>query len=183
MPLREAALAARLQIHDVLTEWTDMVVDERGLRHRPQRAVPVLANFLDSHFDWLSTHFAVGDFADELHEALSVGRCAAESTAGPRSGAVRPCATPGCSGHVVMRRSGQTDASSVELSCTAGHLWTPETGTHVVPETVPTRDAAWLAGVTEDTIRQWVRRGKLTRYGTSRRAEFDLTEVLRLISQ
>lgn len=42
---------------------------------------------------------------------------------------------------------------------------------------VPTQLAALAAGVTEATIRQWVRRGKLTRYGRPGRAEFDLDEI------
>ncbi len=46
---------------------------------------------------------------------------------------------------------------------------------------VPTELAALAAGVTTTTIRKWASRGKLTRYGTSARAEYDLDEILRLI--
>ncbi|MFD3520280.1 hypothetical protein [Streptomyces sp. NPDC058653] len=42
---------------------------------------------------------------------------------------------------------------------------------------VPTKLAALAVGVPEATIRQWVRRGKLTRYGTPGRAEFDIGEL------
>lgn len=42
---------------------------------------------------------------------------------------------------------------------------------------VPTKVAALAVGVPEATIRQWVRRGKLTRYGTPGRAEFDIKEL------
>ncbi|TXL92722.1 hypothetical protein OIE71_08570 [Streptomyces sp. NBC_01725] len=42
---------------------------------------------------------------------------------------------------------------------------------------VPTKVAALAVGVPEATIRQWVRRGKLTRYGTPGRAEFDIAEL------
>ena len=45
---------------------------------------------------------------------------------------------------------------------------------------VPTELAALAAGVGEATIRKWVSRGKLTRYGTPRRALFDLDELLDL---
>ncbi|MDT9684807.1 hypothetical protein RND61_22500 [Streptomyces sp. TRM76323] len=46
---------------------------------------------------------------------------------------------------------------------------------------VPTELAALAAGVSPATIRQWVRRGKLTRYGPPNRAEFDITELLDVI--
>jgi hypothetical protein len=46
---------------------------------------------------------------------------------------------------------------------------------------VPTELAALAAGVTEATIRKWASRGKLTRYGRPRRAEYDLDEVLSLL--
>lgn len=42
---------------------------------------------------------------------------------------------------------------------------------------IPTNVAALAAGVTEATIRKWVSRGKLTRYGTPGRAEFDIEEL------
>lgn len=43
--------------------------------------------------------------------------------------------------------------------------------------TVPTQLAAMAAGVSESTIRQWARRGKLTRYGRPGRAEYDIEEI------
>ncbi|MGW4635297.1 transcriptional regulator [Nocardia sp. NPDC004415] len=45
---------------------------------------------------------------------------------------------------------------------------------------VPTELAALAAGVEQATIRQWARRGKLTRYGTPRRARYDLSELVPL---
>ncbi|MDT3397731.1 hypothetical protein RKE29_13925 [Streptomyces sp. B1866] len=44
--------------------------------------------------------------------------------------------------------------------------------------TVPTQLAALATGVTEATIRKWASRGKITRYGTPRQAEYDLDELL-----
>jgi hypothetical protein len=44
--------------------------------------------------------------------------------------------------------------------------------------TIPTRLAALAVGVPEATIRQWARRGKLTRHGNSSRAEYDVDELL-----
>ncbi|RSM86100.1 hypothetical protein DMH04_14750 [Kibdelosporangium aridum] len=46
--------------------------------------------------------------------------------------------------------------------------------------TVPTKEAALAVGVPEATVRQWARRGKLTRYGSARRAEYCLDELTAL---
>ncbi|HEX5200104.1 MAG TPA: MerR family transcriptional regulator [Actinoplanes sp.] len=48
------------------------------------------------------------------------------------------------------------------------------------PHTVTTRLAALMLGVDVATVRQWARRGKLTRYGSPGRAEYDLAELTRL---
>lgn len=48
--------------------------------------------------------------------------------------------------------------------------------------TVPTELAALAAGVTVATIRKWASRGKLTRYGSPGRAEYDLDEIQELIA-
>ncbi|MGW1719113.1 hypothetical protein [Streptomyces sp. NPDC002156] len=45
---------------------------------------------------------------------------------------------------------------------------------------VPTSLAALALGVQEGTIRQWARRGKVTRYGTKRQALYDLSELAAL---
>ncbi|MER5786440.1 hypothetical protein ABT104_32715 [Streptomyces mobaraensis] len=43
---------------------------------------------------------------------------------------------------------------------------------------VTTELAALAAGVSPATIRKWSSRGKITRYGTTRRALYDLTEIM-----
>ncbi|MBZ4322235.1 helix-turn-helix domain-containing protein [Streptomyces huiliensis] len=43
---------------------------------------------------------------------------------------------------------------------------------------VTTELAALAAGVSPATIRKWSSRGKITRYGSSRRALYDLTEIM-----
>ncbi|MFF5440122.1 hypothetical protein [Streptomyces achromogenes] len=47
---------------------------------------------------------------------------------------------------------------------------------------VPTELAALAAGVTEATIRKWASRGKITRYGSPRRAQYDLDELIALVA-
>jgi hypothetical protein len=53
----------------------------------------------------------------------------------------------------------------------------PGAGRRVRRTTVPTKVAAIAVGVAEATIRQWARRGRLTRYGTPGRAEYDIEEL------
>lgn len=48
--------------------------------------------------------------------------------------------------------------------------------------TVPTELAALAAGVAVATIRKWASRGKLTRYGSPARAEYDLNELHELMA-
>ncbi|MFI1831344.1 hypothetical protein ACH41E_33595 [Streptomyces sp. NPDC020412] len=48
---------------------------------------------------------------------------------------------------------------------------------------VPTNVAALAAGVSEATIRKWVSRGKLTRYGIPGRSEFDIQELTEIALQ
>lgn len=58
------------------------------------------------------------------------------------------------------------------------HAITPVPRGHV---TVPTELAALATGVAAATIRKWASRGKLTRYGSPRRAEYDLDELRALM--
>jgi hypothetical protein len=48
---------------------------------------------------------------------------------------------------------------------------------------LPTRLAAAIMGVTETTVRKWASRGRLTRYGSPRRAEYDLDELAVLVAE
>ncbi len=49
---------------------------------------------------------------------------------------------------------------------------------------VPTKVAALAVGVSEATIRKWVSRGKITRYGApNRRSEFDIDELTQIALQ
>ena len=46
--------------------------------------------------------------------------------------------------------------------------------------TIPTELGALATGVTPATVRKWASRGKLTRYGSAGRAEYDLNELYEL---
>ena len=65
--------------------------------------------------------------------------------------------------------------------CTTPHPTTTEPGRHMTRpphhRLIPTNVAALAAGVTEATIRKWVSRGKITRYGPPGRSQFDIEEL------
>jgi hypothetical protein len=46
---------------------------------------------------------------------------------------------------------------------------------------IPTELAALAAGVSEATIRKWASRGKITRYGSPSRAQYDIDELIELV--
>lgn len=52
-----------------------------------------------------------------------------------------------------------------------------------IRRTVSTELAALAAGVSQATIRKWASRGKITRYGSPQRAEYDLNELYEIISR
>ncbi|MBR7831780.1 hypothetical protein KDL01_00825 [Actinospica durhamensis] len=53
----------------------------------------------------------------------------------------------------------------------------------VSPRTVTTELAALATGVTEATIRKWASRGALTRYGSARKAEYDIDELREILAR
>ncbi|MGV9680581.1 hypothetical protein ACWDSJ_35365 [Nocardia sp. NPDC003482] len=182
-----------MEIFDVLTSWTEMVVDERRLPTRPRRTVSDQARFLNIHLHWLAHHFAGGDFVDELDAAVTAGRHAVESMgmSVTKADGPRGCPVPDCDGSVVVHRRTSRGRQSVEVACTRGHRFNTDDSRLIgaadsgfqqsTRQMVNTKTAAWIIGVSEDVIRQWVRRGKITRYGTARKAEFDLAELLKII--
>jgi hypothetical protein len=48
------------------------------------------------------------------------------------------------------------------------------------PCMMPTQLAALATGVSEATIRKWASRGKITRYGSPGRAEYDVGELIEI---
>ncbi|WP_233528611.1 hypothetical protein [Antrihabitans stalagmiti] len=179
LPLRESALSARLEINDFLRTWSALVVDERRPQPSPGVTVGELTDFLLQHLSWVMHHFAAHDFVDELDATVKVGLAVVESIAVPQQHeAGRGCPTPECAGTVHARHRSGLGKQPVEILCTYGHRFV--TDGQEQSETVTTSVAAWAAGVSEDTLRHWVHRGQIVRHGTPRRAEFDLSEVLRV---
>lgn len=192
LPLRESALEARLQLQSVLASWADLVVDERSLLARPERTIQNLAHFIGNHLIWLAGHFAGADFADELDEAVLAGQRAVDFVAANVKRNTRQCPVAECTGTLSVQLDGNDSAGRPEILCTAGHRLSVDESVVLEqrgrtadrparpPRTVTTQVAALTIGVSEDTIRQWVRRGKITRYGTPQRAEFDVAELLQV---
>ncbi len=160
LPLRAAAFDARARILGVLASWAGLVSAEREVP-APRRTVPELARFLAAHRDWLAGHPGGADFVAELSELVA---SASEVLQEPGHTVLTGhCPIDGCQAPVRIKPSGAA------VRCEAGQ----ETG-------VPTKEAALAVGVPEATVRQWARRGKLTRYGSARRAEYCLDELTAL---
>ncbi|MFI6040975.1 hypothetical protein ACIA8C_05035 [Nocardia sp. NPDC051321] len=138
---------------------------------------------MGTQLSWLAGHFAGNDFAGELDEAVGAGRAAVELITVTAENSRWGCRVPDCDGTLHVSRDADTSGRPLEVICTNGHRLGVGREHARPSRPVPTKVAAWAAGVSEDTIRQWVRRGKITRYGTTRRAEFDLTELLQVAAR
>ncbi|WP_260478767.1 helix-turn-helix domain-containing protein [Kibdelosporangium aridum] len=176
LPLREAAFDVRARILGVLASWAGLVSAERGVP-APRRTVPELARFLAVHRDWLVDHPGGADFVDELSELVA---SAIEVLQEPGYAVLAGnCPIDGCQAPVRVQPSGAA------VGCEAGHelrpmRWLGLRARDGQRRTVPTKEAALAVGVPEATVRQWARRGKLTRYGSARRAEYCLDELTAL---
>jgi hypothetical protein len=192
----DALIDIRKAITDTLVSWSNLVADERQLSACAHALIRVerLSFFLLSHLRWLAAHPAASDFVQEVDdiysEAVSSLKSPAISSLGDHI-----CQASGCNGRLRTVLNASGTQMQIELRCEAGHSWRaeqwlslreesgpagqPQSSEHA-PRRVPTKVAAVAIGVSEATIRQWVRRGKLTRYGTGSRAEYDLDELAAL---
>ncbi|WP_327144298.1 hypothetical protein [Nocardia sp. NBC_01327] len=181
-------LEARTDITQILDSWAALVTHERAVRPPATRDVVELTRFLAVHLDWLIAHPAADDFAAEIAELTARAVDAVDTDR--YAVTPRACAMPGCAGSLTVSGDGENPL----LDCEFGHSW--EAGQWLAMTTepalaqlcdgqrrmVPTKAAAIALKVSEATIRQWVRRGKLTRYGPAHRAEFDITELAALLA-
>jgi len=184
-------MEARRAIERVLSSWARLVADERGIRPPPAEGfkVPQLTRFLLVHLSWIAEHPAAPDFAREIHDLVSTARSSYHAVGDLMRVHSHECVVPGCPG-TLMSGAGEAGGEP-EIRCDAGHAWTVRQWLLLSRQlnavdassprrTVSTRDAAIALGVGQGTIRQWARRGKLTRYGSGCRAEYDLDELTAL---
>ncbi|MFJ6798101.1 hypothetical protein [Streptomyces sp. NPDC091268] len=187
----EDASAVRTSMLSVLASWSG-VVSGLGVRAAvPERKVGPLAAFLLRHLDLLAGHPAAADLAEEVKALVTDAR----KVVGPttvRRVTLGTCPQPGCAGPVEARMTGGQE-SDHGVQCRNGHSWAADewlalrrllsTGAPAPARQgrmLPTRLAAQAAGVSEATVRKWVSRGKLTRYGSPSRAEYNVDELMAL---
>ncbi|RAY12600.1 hypothetical protein DPM19_23660 [Actinomadura craniellae] len=123
MPFNTAAADCRSAIVGVLSSWSALVADERGVAP-PRRAAPHLGTFLRRHLDWLARHPGAGDFAAEV-AALERAAHRVTSPDPTRRLPVGPCVEPRCTGSLtaLVTRDRHRPA---EIRCDAdpAHTWT-----------------------------------------------------------
>ncbi|MGH1551960.1 hypothetical protein ACRAWF_06795 [Streptomyces sp. L7] len=159
----------------------------------PEGSVGALVAFLVSHLDWLTSFAAAPDFAAEVAGLRSraervTRKChchypSARSGQLRQAGVRRPAHRPRGSrtlGRFDDRLRPRTHLAATGVADSVGPLGRGGNIMSSAPRRrrVSTELAALAAGVAPATIRRWVRRGKLTRYGSPNRAEFDIAELL-----
>jgi hypothetical protein len=119
--LSDAILDVRADILSILTSWTAMTVQERGLP-APSRDVHAMTALLRRNIDWLAAHPAAGDFADEMTDLLA---CAREVVNPDRAPLLHlgPCPQPGCERPVHATVQTKDRTSRPVISCAAGHTY------------------------------------------------------------
>lgn len=194
--LNISALDTRYHILAILESWAGFVVDELG-GLRPKGSVPDLAHFLLSNLEWLAEQPPADEFADEIEGLRLELLRTIDSETGELRVPTRECVVTDCTGTISApsQRVGNTDWTRIH--CSAGHTWEIHEWIILRPlmeadedprqvrkpprrRLVPIDAAALAAGVSEATIRKWVSRGKITRYGTPGRSEFDIDELTRI---
>lgn len=123
IPLNGRAVEARTTVRDVLACWVRLVVEELRVQAPPVE-VAALAAFLRDRLDWLRTHPACGDLAEEITELVTTAANAAQPV-GARSIQVGDCVHDDCRGRLVaVVRPGER-ALPAAVRCTADseHTW------------------------------------------------------------
>jgi hypothetical protein len=188
--MNERLIDTRKNITDVIGSWACLVAEEKKLSAavRNTRSIDGLSVFLLRHLQWLSAHPAAADFVHEIDAVYSDGR-SHHRVPGIHDLGNQACEAPGCGARLRIVTRTEGSQGPLVLRCDEGHSWKAEqwlelgAKNHCPGQRVSTRVAAVAVGVSESTIRQWVRRGKLTRYGTDGKAEFDLSELAALSRQ
>jgi hypothetical protein len=129
--LEEDAVVARADILRVLSGWASLVADEQALPRPQRRLAGDLAWFLLANLDWLRSHPAGPDFADEILEVSRRAERVVNRSGGPQVD-LGSCIHTDCDAPLTLAEaaaSGRTAGSGrtavAEIRCTSGHTWPP----------------------------------------------------------
>ena len=122
--LDDRTVAVREDTIRVLSSWCEMVVHEGGVTGPRSLEVGILTSFLHRHLDWLATHAAAADFAEEI--AVLVAEAKQVLNPAPvRTIDLGLCTRDGC-GRVVRASISIINRGSVpQVRCDSGHAWPP----------------------------------------------------------
>ncbi len=190
LPLSSGAIALRVWISSILDSWVDLVLSECPTIRPPRRDTAPAAQFLVGRTIWLAAHPSAADFVVEIGDLFRDVLRFVEREHG--SAAVSgKCRDPRCVAPVTVELDGIDKCAVVR--CESGHRWTvyewlsderlitDPAAEEPKRRTLPTKVAAEAFGIQEATIRQWAKRGRLTRYGLRDKAEYDIDEIAHLI--
>lgn len=128
--LNDETVAARGNVIAVLSSWCDMIVKERGVSGPRSRDVRRLASFIESYLDWLATHAAAADFAEEIAGLVRAVRRVL-NPAQVRTIDLAPCPREGCGQTVRASISGVQHRLPPQVACGAGHTLPPREWLHL----------------------------------------------------
>lgn len=123
LSLNQTAVSVRSDIVVILASWAGLIASERGVARPARRDVGVLAAFVTVHLDWLLTHPAAADFAEEVTALAKAARRAAQP--GDRIHLeLGQCIRPGCESMMFATTHGDGGISLTGLvRCESGHVW------------------------------------------------------------
>jgi hypothetical protein len=122
--LDDQTMAVRSDTKRVLSSWCEMVVDEHGVTGPSSLDAEILTSFLGAHLNWLATHAAAADFADEI-AALAADVKQVLNPVQVQTIDLAPCTRDGCSQTVRASISTVNQHSVPQVRCDAGHTWQP----------------------------------------------------------
>jgi hypothetical protein len=122
--LDEATVAVRSETIGVLCAWCEMIVDKRGGPGPRSLDVRTLASFLQAHLDWLLTHTAAADFAEEIADLVMAARKVLNPVQ-ERTIDLAPCPKDGCGQMIRANISTVQRRPGLQVCCDAGHTWQP----------------------------------------------------------
>ncbi len=200
-----AVLDARHNILTILESWSSLVAEKRGTT-TPARSASLAGPVPDPAPGVARRPAPADDFADEIERLVGELRQTIDPDPHPLHALIRGCVVDGCPGTIsaLPQRgtgagsgggAGPGSGSGAASGAPRGTRGTWASGWGCAPswnasERASAHDQATQPparphqggrprpGVSEATIRKWVSRGKITRYGAPhRRSEFDIEEL------